>query len=74
MIAYFRSNFENTGIIVNSIGFSVTISLLVYGMFNKPKEVRPAVEAALYAFPFILFFLFLTHHFILRLKICNPEV
>ena len=74
LLTYFRANFENCGIFFNSIGFAVTISFPVYGFFNKPDVVKPAVEAALYSFPLILFFLFITHHLILRLKIFNPNV
>ena len=74
LLTYFRANFENSGIFFNSVGFAVTISFPIYGMFNKPDVVKPAVETALYSFPFILFFLFITHHLILRMKIFNLNV
>ena len=74
LLTYFRVNFENSGIFFNSAGFAICISFPIYGFFNKPDVIKTAVEAAFYSFPFILFFLFITHHLILRLKIFNPNV
>jgi len=74
LIAFFKQNFENAGIITNSLGYSISISLFIYGFFNKQAETKYIVKSAFYAFPFIITLLFLTHHLILRLRVCNPKV
>ena len=72
LMNYFKMNCEIFGLFGNGVGFIVTITILIFGIFNKPSYIRPAQDGSLSGLVIIVCLLFIILTFIIRLPVMNP--
>ena len=69
---YFRLDCENFGLFGNGVGFIITLTILIFGIFNKPDYIRPAQEGSLSGLIIVVCLLFIFLTMIIRMPVVNP--
>lgn len=70
---YLRQNCENFGLFGNGVGFIITITILIYGIFNKPSYIKPSQDGSLAGLVIVVCLLFIFLTMIIRMPILNPQ-
>jgi len=73
LMNYFRLNCENFGLFGNGVGFIITITILIFGIFNKPSYIKPAQDGSLTGLVIIVCILFIILTLVIRLRVLDPS-
>lgn len=70
---YLRLNCENIGLFGNGIGFLITLTILLLGVFHKPEYIRPSQDGSLSGLIIVVCILFILLTLIIRMPIKDPS-
>ncbi len=73
LLNYFRLDCQNFGLFGNGVGFIITITILIFGIFNKPDYIKPSQEGSLSGLVIVVCLLFIFLTLIIRMPVVNPE-